>query len=444
MIMTVLILAALLMKKEIVIPCIVGILLVVFVYTGDVIASLQGLSTALLASNTELFSIMLVIAIVTAMSKAMMKVGVDELMIRPIRTVIKTPTGAFWGIGFCMLIVAWLLWPSPAVALIGALLLPVAAKVGLPALWAAVAMNLFGHGMGLSSDFFIQGAPQLTATSAGVDVVDLMSSSVVLWAVMAVSTAITAFILMKRDLKNHPETIPAQESIEGKEIANPKLAMTLAIIALLSFAAIIAAMIMFSIVGGDATNLVAGVALCLTVIFTFAGSGMKNGLEDIVDYLQQGFMFAIKIFTPIIVIAAFFFLGGQGFATTVLGEGAPNILGDISLYIAEHVPLTTAAIVVIEMFIGIITGLDGSGFSGLPLVGSVAQTLGGGAGLSVPTLAALGQITTVFVGGGTIIPWAVVPVAAICGVKPGDLVRKNMVPVLVGLAAMGVVAMFLV
>ncbi|MBA9084654.1 hypothetical protein FHR92_001115 [Fontibacillus solani] len=38
-----------------------------------------------------------------------------------------------------------------AVALIGAVLLPVAIRVGLPALGAAMAMNLFGHGIALSA-----------------------------------------------------------------------------------------------------------------------------------------------------------------------------------------------------------------------------------------------------------------------------------------------------
>lgn len=53
-------------------------------------------------------------------------------------------------------------WPSPAVALLGAVLLPVAIRAGLPALGVAMAMNLFGHGIALSGDFIIQAAPKLT------------------------------------------------------------------------------------------------------------------------------------------------------------------------------------------------------------------------------------------------------------------------------------------
>lgn len=442
--MTIIILIALLCKKEIVIPCIIGILLIGFAFTHNVISSIQILNNSLIASNAELFSIMLVIALVTAMSKAMHTAGVDELMIRPLRKVIKKPTGAFWGIGLCMLIVSLLIWPSPAVALIGALLLPVAGKVGLPAIWAAVAMNLFGHGMGLSSDFFIQGAPAITAKGAGVNVSNIIHSSIPLWIVMSVSVVVISYIMMRKDLKKKKETTTTIESDYATvEIKNPVMARILCVLIILSFAAIIIAMITLNIVGGDATALVAGVALILTCIITFATSGFSLGLEDVVDYLKEGFIFSIKIFAPVIVIAAFFFMGSDSFATKVLGEGAPSILSDISLFISSHIPMSSGLVVVIEVFIGIITGLDGSGFSGLPLVGSVAGTFAMTTGMNVSTLAALGQITTIWVGGGTIIPWAVVPVAAICGVSPAELARKNIIPVIAGLIITSIFALFL-
>ena len=72
-IMTIIILGFLILKKEIVIPCVIGILLIAFAYTGDVISSIQALNNAVIVSNGELFSIMLVIALVTAMSRAMQR-----------------------------------------------------------------------------------------------------------------------------------------------------------------------------------------------------------------------------------------------------------------------------------------------------------------------------------------------------------------------------------
>ncbi|NLW11301.1 MAG: hypothetical protein GX028_04715, partial [Clostridiaceae bacterium] len=103
-----------------------------------------------------------------------------------------------------------------------------------------------------------------------------------------------------------------------------------------------------------------------------------------------------------------------------------------------------APIALMQALIAMITGLDGSGFSGLPLVGSLAQTFSLATNASIETLAALGQLITVWVGGGTIIPWGVIPVAAICNVKPAELARKNLIPVLIGIAATVVTAMFLI
>ena len=54
-----------------------------------------------------------------------------------------------------------------------------------------------------------------------------------------------------------------------------------------------------------------------------------------------------------------------------------------------------------------------------------------------------GQISTVWVGGGTIIPWGCVPVAAICGIKAADLAKKNLIPVVCGLAATTIAAIIL-
>ena len=58
-------------------------------------------------------------------------------------------------------------------------------------------------------------------------------------------------------------------------------------------------------------------------------------------------------------------------------------------------------------------------------------------------LAALGQISAVFVGGGTIVPWGLIPVAAICQVSPLELARKNLLPVFLGFAAVFLCACFI-
>ena len=54
-------------------------------------------------------------------------------------------------------------------------------------------MNLFGHGIALSGDFVIQGAPKLTADAADLPVSSVVSASVPLVIVMGVVTTSVAF-----------------------------------------------------------------------------------------------------------------------------------------------------------------------------------------------------------------------------------------------------------
>lgn len=442
-VITVAVLAALLLKKEIVLPCALGILIIGYLYKGSLIGAVQTLNNAIIHSCIELLSIIVVIALVVAMSHAMIAVGADQMLMRPVGRIIRTRNTAFWAIGLAMLIVSWLIWPSPAVALIGALLLPVASRVGLPAIWAAVAMNLFGHGAGLSSDFFIQGAPDITATAAGVDTVTVMRASLPLWAVMCITTFAVAFFLMHRDLKQNPSLATVELHDFSRTIERPRLAIAIAVLIPAALLFDVGLMVRFGITGGDATALVAGTALILMSVTTIADHGVRNALEIATDHLRDGFIFAIKIFAPVIVIAGFFFLGSESFAQTVLGPDARGLLSDIGLWLAEHIPLSRASIAVLETAVGAITGLDGSGFSGLPLCGALAQTFAATGSVDVATLAALGQISTVWVGGGTIIPWGCVPVAAICGIKAADLAKKNLIPVVCGLAATTITAIIL-
>lgn len=442
-VITVAVLAALLLKKEIVLPCALGILIIGYLYKGSLIGAVQTLNNAIIHSCIELLSIIVVIALVVAMSHAMIAVGADQMLMRPVGRIIRTRNTAFWAIGLAMLIVSWLIWPSPAVALIGALLLPVASRVGLPAIWAAVAMNLFGHGAGLSSDFFIQGAPDITATAAGVDTVTVMRASLPLWAVMCITTFAVAFFLMHRDLKQNPSLATVELHDFSRTIERPRLAIAIAVLIPAALLFDVGLMVRFGITGGDATALVAGTALILMSVTTIADHGVRNALEIATDHLRDGFIFAIKIFAPVIVIAGFFFLGSESFAQTVLGSDARGLLSDIGLWLAEHIPLSRASIAVLETTVGAITGLDGSGFSGLPLCGALAQTFAATGSVDVATLAALGQISTVWVGGGTIIPWGCVPVAAICGIKAADLAKKNLIPVVCGLAATTITAIIL-
>ncbi len=120
-------------------------------------------------------------------------------------------------------------------------------------------------------------------------------------------------------------------------------------------------------------------------------------------------------------MAAFFYLGGEGFSNVIgnfLPETSQGIVNDLGLALANVVPLNKGIGAVTLTTVGSITGLDGSGFSGLALAGSVARLFGIALGKGIETLTALGQLGAIWVGGGTLIPWAVIPAAAICGVDP--------------------------
>jgi len=198
----------------------------------------------------------------------------------------------------------------------------------------------------------------------------------------------------------------------------------------------------FRIRGGEATVVIGGVTLLLHTTFTLIGCGAES-FDLITEQLIKGASFGIKIFTPVIVIAAFFYLGSPEISRQVFGDGARGYLFDLANALSQVVPLNRVSVAAMQTVIGGVVGLVGSGFSGLPLTGSLAGAFAGAVHLKTETIAALGQIATVWVGGGCIIPWGVVPVAAVCGVSPQELAQKNFVPVIIGLAATTLVAVFL-
>ena len=153
----------------------------------------------------------------------------------------------------------------------------------------------------------------------------------------------------------------------------------------------------------------------------------------------------IKIFAPIIPIAGFFFLGNPDHAEAVIGEGTPGYLFDVGNYIGRNLDGNNFAIGFGMTVIGMLTGMDGSGFSGLPLAGALAGALGTGTGVDVVVLAALGQVAAIFTGGGTLVAWAfgACADAGVSGVNPADLVRRNFVPVVTGIVAITFLAIYL-
>lgn len=454
------IMALLIKRRDTTMICVAGIFTLGLLATQTLSGSVSGIFNSFIYATKELMGTIMIISIIVAMSRVLIRTGINETMVSPLTRFIRTPTMAYWGIGIIMMVTSMFFWPSPAVALIGAVLLPVAVRVGLPALGAAVAMNLFGHGIALSGDYIIQGAPKLTADAAGLPVSSVMSASVPLVLVMGLVSTVTAFWLMRRDQRNGTwrdglvagkdaggvlsEDRPTSK--EARAAISPQAKKWLALLIPLLFAADVVAMFLLNLQGGDATALVGGTAVLILIGVTLLAH-RNRGLEKITSYLIEGLTFGFKVFGPVIPIAAFFYLGDAAFQELfgqVLPETSHGIVNDLGVALADVVPLNGIIGAVTLAVTGAITGLDGSGFSGISLAGSIAQLFGTAIGSGTAVLTALGQVAAIWVGGGTLIPWALIPAAAICGVSPFELARRNLKPVLIGLAVTTVVAMFLV
>lgn len=390
--------------------CIIGIFIIALTATGSLSTSVSSIFTSFIYAITELLSTILVISIIVAMSKTLTSTGINDVMISPFAKLIRNPALAYWTIGILMMVISWFFWPSPAVALLGAVLLPVAVRAGLPALGVAMAMNLFGHGIALSGDFVIQAAPKLTADAAGIPVSEVILASIPLVIVMGLVTTIAAFYFLRRDMKRgiiQPTILPANESPEIENSTESLLSISqkrfFALFVPLLFAMDVAAMSILKLQGGDATALVGGTSVFILIIITLV-SHKNKGLEKTTSYLIEGFQFGFKVFGPVIPIAAFFYLGDAGFSTIIgdyLPKASQGIVNDLGIALASVVPLSKEVGAITLTAVGAITGLDGSGFSGISLAGSIAKLFATAIGAGAATLTALGQIAAIWVGGGT-------------------------------------------
>ena len=446
------IIAAMVMKKDTSLICIVGVFILGLLGTSSIYKSLMGIFNSFVYATKELMPTIFIISVITAMSSVLMNTGINEEIVSPFKKVIKSYSRAYWTIGIVMMLVSWFFWPSPATALIGALFLPIAVKVGLPAIGVAIAMNLFGHGIALSSDYIIQAAPKLTADAAGLEVSQVISASIPLTIVMGLVTVAAAFYFLRKEIKAgvYKKELNT-ETVKGEEIKkaypfSSKVRKLLALLILMMFVADIVLMYLFKLQGGDATALIGGTATIILLIVALLAYKVE-ALDKVTSHMVEGLQFGFRIFGVVIPIAAFFYLGDSALIDIfgkILPQNSHGIVNDLGVALAHIVPVNSVVASGALTVVGAITGLDGSGFSGISLVGSIAKLFSTALGGGVATLTALGQIAGIWVGGGTIVPWAVIPAAAICGVDPFELARKNLKPVVIGLLVTTIVAMFLI
>jgi len=464
----VLIIAVMIRRRDTTIICVAGIMTIGLLATETLSGSVAGIFSSFIYATKELLSTIFIISIIVAMSRVLIRTGINEVMVTPVTRFIRSPQVAYWGIGLIMMVVSLFFWPSPAVALVGAVLLPVAVRVGLPPIGAAIAMNLFGHGIALSGDYIIQGAPKLTADAAGIPVTSVMTASIPLVIVMGTVSTLTAFWMLRKEMKSgapvhspnfisgtvttEPSSsseavstsLPTDQPVQ-RQVMSPRLQKAFALLIPLLFAVDVILMFVLKLQGGDATALIGGTAVVILIAVTLAAH-RHAGPEETTNYLIEGFQFGFKVFGPVIPIAAFFYLGDAAITELFINplpEGSHGIVNDLGVALAGLVPLNDTVGAITMTVTGAVTGMDGSGFSGISLVGSIASMFAGSAD-SAPVLTALGQVAAIWVGGGTLIPWALIPAAAICGVNPFELARRNLKPVLLGLTVTTIVAIFLI
>jgi hypothetical protein len=437
----ILVVVAMIGKRGVVLITTVGTFAIGLHFTNSVVGALQTVFRAYFNAGTSLFDLILLIGLMVSMLKAMESMGADYLMVYPIRAVLRNPTVSFFVLGFVMYIASLFFWPTPATALVGTVLIPVAVRSGLPLMGAAMAVNIFGHGMGLSGDLVIQGAPALTSRAAGVDISSVVNAGGILSLTAGITAAVVAYFSIRKEITDPSRSGADAREEEAREEFG-RGAKWIAVAVPVAFTVATITMVSRGISGAGSTALLGGVAALFLMTACVLDHG-KRALEAMEGYIIEGLTFSMKIFAVVIPIAGFFYLGSPSNSQAILGEGAPGFLFEIGKAVAETVPLSPIPVAFGMLIVGLVTGLDGSGFSGLPLVGTLASSLGSTMDINIGALAAIGQISSIFCGGGTLVAWATVAVAGIAGVSPLELARKNFVPVITGLIVATTVGTFL-
>ena len=119
----VLIMTLLIRRRDTALVCITGIFALGLLATETLSGSVSGVFDSFIYATKELMGTIMIISIIVAMSRVLIKTGINETMVAPLTRFLRTPAMAYWGIGIIMMVTSFFFWPSPAVALIGAVLL---------------------------------------------------------------------------------------------------------------------------------------------------------------------------------------------------------------------------------------------------------------------------------------------------------------------------------
>jgi len=485
-------------RANVVVPSILATFCVALAWTHSPVAALGSIFTASFVAAKELFNIFLVIALMTALLNSLKELRSDIRMVEPFRAVMKNGHSAYFILAAITYFISLFFWPTPAIPLVSAVLLPAAIAAGLPPLMGAVAIAIAGQGMALSSDYVIGVAPGISAKAAGaaVSAAVVADRALVLSLIVGGIALTLAYLRMRKLIKPASNTLLAewQAQSSGTETARLEEAGTFdkaelargtdgrepfmsdkaidgalaasssrrvgwsklfAVLTPLAFLAVIVTMVAPKLMpslpplrGGEAATLVGGMAALLMILASLAAEGPRKMLDVSADHITSGFVFAFKAMGSVLPIAGFFFIGAGETAGPILniaqGTTPPHLLFEL-IQSAEHlIPHSHLFVAFGILIVGMITGIDGSGFAGLPLTGSLSGALAPAAGMDPATLAAIGQMGAVWTGGGTLVAWSsLIAVAGFARVPVLSAVRALLVPVVTGLVVATIVAVYL-
>lgn len=467
---TVSVITTMLFRRGVVLPVIIGTFLVALMYKGSLIAGFQAVFNANLLAAKELFSIFLIISLMIALLNSLKDLGADKRLIVPIQKVMVNGHISYLVLMVTTYVISLFFWPTPAVPLICALLVPAAVRAGLPVMTSAMVICIAGQGMALSSDYIIQVAPMLSAKAAGVDKLLVTDKTLILSLITGISALSIVYLTHRKSIvkKSEVELNPnadekayfdaanefAATAEESAEIIQRKntWGRLFAVLVPLSMLAVMIYMFSTKFSGGsgfegtDGAAFIGGVATVLLVLATIAFNRI-HALDKISEHLTEGFVFAFRAMAPVIPIAGFFFMGSGDFTGAILSleESAakPAFLFDMIQAGQSFIPQNSFIAGFGILIVGLITGLDGSGFSGLPLTGALSGALSNGTSIDPSTLAAIGQMGAIW-GGGTIVAWSsLVAIAGFLQISPLELARKNFKPVIIGLLLATLVAVLI-
>ncbi|MBU9711516.1 hypothetical protein [Evansella tamaricis] len=456
-----LIIVTMIFRQNVVVPALIMSFVVAWAYSNSILDGIHSIFNASLTAATELFDIFLIIAIMTALLRSIKSIGADQQMVMPFQKVMKNGHLSFWILVVVTYFLSLFFWPAPSVPLIGALLIPVAIKAGLSPIGAAIAISLAGHGMALSSDFILKVAPGLTASSSSLDA-NVIGEQTLILSLIAGSVSLTfAYFLIRKSIKKPTEKnltdwensgdVDMKISGENLEVKEGRFSTLFSFLVPSVFLVIVTYVVVAtfsdfipSIEDGAGASLVGGTAIILILMISTFRNYSKT-LQEVSDHIVNGFVFAFKVMGLVIPVAGFFFIGSGELSAQVFRtdpDNAPSFLFDLveasQAAIPENAFITAFGILIL----GMISGFDGSGFSALPLIGSLSEALAASIGMDPATLASIGQIGAIWVGGGTLVAWS--PIIAIAGfakISVLELVRKSFLPVITGLIVATVFAL---